>query len=146
MEKEIKKLRHSESEHKKEMKKCLDMLAESNAKIVTLSTELATKNSIEEISDDNVGTQQFKCDNCDFNSCNSILIDAHLKFKHGSKNRHVCTACDMICSTNDELELHLVEEHEEEIDCFKCNAVFRIEADVYAHSNTSCLEIIPLNT
>ena len=56
MEKDIKKLRHSESEHKKEMKKCLDMLAESNAKIVTLSTELATKNSIEDISDDNVGT------------------------------------------------------------------------------------------
>ena len=54
MEKYIKKLRHSESEHKKEKKKCLDMLTESNAKIATLSTELATKNSIEEISEDNV--------------------------------------------------------------------------------------------
>ena len=146
MEKDIKKLRHSESEHKKEKKKCLDMLTESNAKIATLSTELATKNSIEEISEDNVGTQQFKYDNCDFNSSNSILIDAYLKFKHGSTNCHVCTACDMICSTNVELELHLVKEHEEEIDCFKCNAVFRKEADVYTHSNTSCGEIIPLNT
>ena len=127
------------------MKKCLDMLAESNAKIVTLSTELATKNSIDEINEDNVRTQPFKCDKCDFDSMNSVMIDAHLKFKHGPSNRHVCTACDMICSTNDELELHLVEEHEDDIDCLKCNAVFRKEADVYAHSNTSCGEIIPLN-
>ena len=146
LKKDVRKFRHTESEHKKEMKKCIDMLAESNEKIVTLTTELATKNSMERINEDDDGDQQIKCDKCDFNSRNSALFDAHLKFKHGPTNRHVCTACDMICKNNDDLELHLVKEHQDEVDCLKCNAVFRKEADVYAHSNTSCGEIIPLNT
>ena len=58
MEKDIKKLQHNQSEHKKEMKKCLDMLAESNARIVTLTTELATKNGMEEMSEENEPNQQ----------------------------------------------------------------------------------------
>ena len=78
-----------------------------------------------EISEDNDGNQQIKCDMCDFNSRNIALFDAHLKFKHGPINWHVCNACDMIYSTNDDLELHLVDEHQDEIDCLKCNTVFR---------------------
>ena len=83
---------------------------------------------------------------CDFNSRKSALFEANLKFKHGPTNQHVSNACDLICLTNDDLELHLVEEHADEIYCLKCNAVFRKEAYVLAHSNTSCGEIFPLNT
>ena len=146
LEKDIKKLRQNESEHKKEIKHCLDMLEESNSKVATLTAELATKSSMEEVSNDEDRHEQRKCDHCDFNSRNEALFEAHMKFRHRPTTQNVCNACDMICSTNDELELHLVEEHEDEIDCVKCNAVFKKEADVYNRSNSACSEIIPLNT
>ena len=91
------------------------------------------------------GDEQIKCNKCDFNARNVALYESHMKFKHGPKNGHVCNACSKKCSTNEELELHLVDKHQDEIDCHKCNAVFKKEADVYQHAS-DCSEIIPFNT
>ena len=144
-EKGVKKLKQNKTNNKTEMNKGLDMLKESTAKVAILSTKLATANSMAEISEEDDGDQKIKCKQCDFNSRNTALFDAHMKLKHGPSPQHICNACELICLTNDELELHLVEDHQDEIDCQQCNAVFKKEADVYAHSNSSCSEIIALN-
>ena len=146
LEKDIKKLRNNANEHKKEMKECIDLLEKSNRKVTTLTEELATKNNMAEVTEDEDRNEHLKCDKCDFNSRNKVLFDAHITFKHGPTSINVCNACNLICSTNDELELHFVEEHQDEVNCLKCNAVFKMEQDVYDHSNSSCSEIIPLNT
>ena len=133
------------AELKKELKKCQDLLAIAQRKVTTLAVERTTEESLSAAAEDGGGNEQVKCTTCDFSSRNKVLFDSHMQIQHGPKTRHVCNACNKKCSTNDELELHLVEKHQDEIDCLKCNAVFKTEDDVYQHT-ADCNELIPYNT
>ena len=92
-------------------------MAESQKKVSSLTIELATKNSIED------------------GDSNQIMY-AKVQLK--------CKICNNLFDKVETLKLHLVQEHNDEIDCFKCVSVFRKEAEVFSHSNNS-FGIIPLN-
>ena len=114
-------------------------MAESQKKVSSLTVELATKNNIE----DGDSNQNIKCPCCDMRARNMGTLEAHVKIMH-AKVQLKCKICNNLFDKVETLKLHLVQEHNDEIDCFKCVSVFRKEAEVFSHSNNS-FGIIPLN-
>ena len=124
---------------KKELKECQEIMAECQKKVSSLTVELATKNSNE----DDDSNQNIKCPCCDMRARNMGTLEAHVKIMH-AKVQIKCKICNNLFDKEDNLKLHLVQEHKDEIDCIKCMSVFRKEAEVYSHSN-NCSSIISLN-
>ena len=55
-----------------------------------------------------------------------------------------CNLCSKLFDSDDGIKAHLIKEHHDKIDCYKCLAAFRKEIEVFSHSN-NCSEVIPLN-
>ena len=55
-----------------------------------------------------------------------------------------CNACNKVFNDNDELEIHMAEQHTDQADCARCNAFFKSEEDVMRHAN-KCSEVLSLN-
>ena len=121
--KEKKKLAEENSALKTELRKSNNMLAEQLKKVSALKVELETREGIAEIYDSN---QEIKCGSCSFNARNPGLLKDHMEIEHTFivRTDHICQACSKKFKNNDDLELPVVEEHEDEADCSKCNAFF----------------------
>ena len=141
--KEKKKLCDENASIKTELRKSNDMLADQLKKVSALKLELDTHESLAEIHDSN---QKIKCDSCDFNARNSELLKNHIEIEHTVPliKEQICPAFSQKFKSNDDLELHMVEEHEDEADCIKCNADFWKESEVFAHSS-NCSGLIQIN-
>ena len=80
---------------------------------------------------------------CDYVVRNQDDLKSHMNIVH-KKTQHRCNACNKAFRNGMDLEKHMETEHNAEVDCVKCKAVFKSEADAMSHSN-NCDEIIPLN-
>ena len=147
---ELKKTKSGETTLKAELKNCQEQLAESCKKVSSQTAEIITQKSSAQLivngSQDDDRDEQIKCISCDFNARNKHLLNQHMNIQHKSETKSVCNACSKDYVSNEELELHMVADHSGDIDCSKCNKMFRTEQDVYDHSNSSCSEIIGPNT
>ena len=63
---------------KNELKKCQDLLAETQRKVTTLTVERRTEASLSVAAEDEGGNVEMKCTRCDFNSRNPVLFDSHM--------------------------------------------------------------------
>ena len=144
--KEKKKVLEENAALKKELKICQGLLAECQKRVTTMTAETSTRADMDAISEEGDKNHKIKCNHCRFIARNEHILEEHVKLKHGwSADSTRCTACDKEFSSNDELEVHLVEVHTEEVDCSRCNAIFIKESDALMHAN-KCSEVISLNT
>ena len=132
-------------EIKKELKKCQDMLAESQRKVTTLTVEKTTRVSMAESAEEGDINHHIKCNHCELVFRNQAVLEEHIKINHLTTVSQRCNACNKVFNDNNDLEIHMVDQHSEEADCSLCNAFFKKEEDVMMHSN-NCSEVIGLNT
>ena len=145
MYQEKKKVIMENVEIKKELKKCQDMLAESQRKVTTLTVEKTTRVSMAESAEEGDRNHHIKCNHCELVFRNQAVIKEHIKINHLTTVSQRCNACNKVFNDNNDLEIHMVDQHSEEADCSLCNAFFKKEEDVMMHSN-NCSEVIGLNT
>ena len=141
--KEKKKVITENLDIKKELKKCQDMLAESQRKVTTLMVEKTTRASMAESAEEGDINHLIKCNHCELFFRNKA--EEHIKINHLTTVSQRCNACSKVFNNNNDLEIHLVDQHSEEADCSRCNAFFKKEEDVMMHAN-NCHAIIEPNT
>jgi uncharacterized C2H2 Zn-finger protein len=143
--KEKKKALEENAALKKELKICQELLAECQKRVTTMTAENVTRADMDAVSDEGDKNHKIKCKHCRFIARNEHILEEHVRLKHGwSEDNIRCTACNKVFSSNDDLEVHLVEVHTEEVDCSRCNAIFIKESDALMHAN-KCSEVISLN-
>ena len=136
--KEKKKVIIENTELKKELKKCQEILAETQRKVTTLTAETTTRAGISEAEDENDRNDKIKCSQCQLLFRNKTLLEEHIKIHHMSVVvSERCNACNKEFTDNDELEIHMAEQHTDEADCARCNAFFKSEEDVMRHANNA---------
>ena len=131
------------SQLRKELKDYQNALAESQEKVSTLEIKLSSQASVEQISNQEDPNPETTCQKCDYAARNQDDLKSHMNIVH-KKAEHCCTACNKAFRNGMNVEKHIESEHNNNVDCVKCKAVFKSEADVTSHAN-NCDEIIPLN-
>ena len=121
-------------------------MSECQKKVTTCTAETATRLTRDELTGRGDENHKIKCNHYEFNARNKHIFEEHIKIKHGrAEDGPRCNACKQVFNNNDNLKVNLVEQHTEEVDCSRCNAIFVKESDVYMHSN-NCSGIISPNT
>ena len=143
--KEKKKVIMENVEIKKDLKKCQDMLSESQRKVATLTVEKNTRVSMAEAAEEGDINHRIKCNHCELFFRNQAVLEEHIKINHLTTVSQRCNACSKVFKNNNELEIHLVDQHSEEADCSLCNSFFKKEEDVMMHAN-NCSAVLEPNT
>jgi hypothetical protein len=86
---------------------------------------------------------KFKCDKCEYSSCNKDKLQRHIKQVHEQIKDHKCDKCEYACSTIDDLKRHIKQVHDKIKDhkCDKCEYSCSANSTLKDHINQVHLKI-----